>query len=212
MRAEAVRQLLATVGSAVGGVIVVTVLATLPAHAGGGAPGPSTPTKGSIPGPDLKVRPAAWDRMGSVLRAAAVREHPDAVVEQPVAAPDDFVGGVRLTVQFHDRAGSGSVTVDVPPVGRPNVPCTLPAGTLVDCSQTMRPDGSWEQVVTYALGGHSPESWQGAEVTVARPDGVVVRVSSDSVSTTALRALARQAIALVPPLSDPRQVWTRAGS
>jgi hypothetical protein len=143
-----------------------------------------------------------------------------------VAAPDGFVGGVRLTVQFHDRAGSGSVTVDVPPVGRPNVPCTVPAGSLVDCSQSAHADGRWEQVVTYALGSHSPESLQGAEVTVGRPDGVVVRVSADadasavadvaqepsaSMSTGGLRALARQAIALVPPLSDPRQIWTRAG-
>jgi hypothetical protein len=205
--------------------VVVAVLAALPARAGG-VPGPSTPSYVKPAPTHLEARPAAWDRIGSVLHAAVVLEHPDAVVEDPVATQDGFVGGVRLSVQFHDRAGSGVVTVDVLPVGQAPPACSA-TGSLLGCSRTASPAGGWEQVATYDLGGHSPAPVRRAAVTVERVDGVVVTTSADvdrvgvgagavvprgesvGMTTDALLVLARQSVALVPPLSGTDHAWTR---
>src|SRR5436190_381463 len=103
VESTAVRQVMATVSSAVAGAAVVAVLAAVPARAGGGAPLPPAPTTHAAPFPApsrVAVRPAAWDRIGSVMHRAVVAEHPDAVVEPLVAAQDSFLGGVRLTVLY----------------------------------------------------------------------------------------------------------------
>jgi hypothetical protein len=230
--AESVRRLLATTVSAVGGAVVVVVLAVLPARGDvGGFPGPPAPppsTHHADPGPKgLTPRPAAWARIDKALQAAIVHEHPDAVVQRLSVTQDDYIGGVLLTVRFHDGAGEGAVVVDIPPRGQTLPPC-ISSGSLLSCARTARTDGGWEQVVEGYVGGHTANSTRTISVTVQRGDGVVLVATGDewvtvsplgvprgesaSMTLDGMRELARAAVAVVPGSADDAHGWSEARS
>jgi hypothetical protein len=214
MESASVRQALATVTSAAAGAAVVFVLAAVPARAGGGVgvPLPSGPTVHSTPAPTrVAERPPAWSLIFGVMRRAVVAEHPDAVVGQLLVEQGPFLGGARLVVQYRDRAGSGAVTVDLPPLGQTSPACQAP-GDVLSCTQMARFDGGWVQTVRFELGGHSPVRDEAAAVTVRRADGVVLSATAAAgeLPTAELRLLAEQAVSRIPSPSDSGGGWLRA--
>jgi hypothetical protein len=156
-------------------------------------------------------RPSAWGRIFAVVRRAVVDEHPDAVVGQLQVEQGPFLGGARLVVQYRDRAGSGTVTVDLPPAGQAMPPCQSP-GELLSCTRLARFDGGSVETVSFELGGHSPMRVVSALVTVRRADGVELSATAAAsvLPTATLRLLAEQAMSRIPSSSDAGGGWLRA--
>jgi hypothetical protein len=212
MESASVRQALATVTSAVAGAAVVGVLAVVPAGgSGGGVPPGPTVHETPVPTPTrVAERPSAWGRIFAVVRRAVVDEHPDAVVGSLVVEQGPFLGGARLVVQYRDRAGSGAVTVDLPPVGQATPPCHAP-GDVLTCTRLARFDGGSVETVRFETGGHSPVRPESAVVTVRRADGVVLSATAAAavLPSATLRLLAERAVSRIPSSSDPGGGWLR---
>jgi hypothetical protein len=213
MESAALRQVLATATSAVAGAALVAVLSSVPAR-GEGLPPPTGPTLHSVPVPaptQVVERPPAWGQIWGVVRRSLAAEHPDAVVDPPVASQGSYLGAIRLLVHYRDRSGSGDVTVDMPPVGQVPRPCAAP-GDVASCTRTTRFDGGSVELVVYEIGGHSPVRQMGAVVTVQRADGVVLvaTAAASVLSSAELRLVAERAVARVPSLSDAGGGWLRA--